>query len=355
MIKVGIIGANGYTGAELLRILCNHAGAEVVMVTSRKYEGVMVSDVFGSLINKCALKFEAMDIAKVSQKCDVVFTALPHGVSMKVVPQLIEAGLKVIDLSGDFRYKDYNVYEKWYGLEHVSRELLEKSVYGLCEINREQIKNAQLIGNPGCYTTCSIMALAPMIARGVIKREGIVIDAKSGVTGAGRVEDIAYNFNEVLGNMLSYKAGVHRHVSEIEEQISYAAGADNADSIKLMFAPHLVPMKRGIFATIYADLSDSALQNGLTVDDILEEYRKYYIGSKFVRVYPKGRLPQVHNVVGTNCFDVGVVKDERLGKLVIIACIDNLVKGAAGQAVQNMNLMYNLEESTGLESVGLYV
>lgn len=345
MIKAGILGATGYAGSELVRLLSQHGGVELAMVTSKSFEGQKMSEVYPALCGVCDLVLESPEPETVAQKCDLVFTALPHGASKEVIPRLYELGLKIIDLSGDYRYNDPAVYELWYKQPHSSPELLKESVYGLPELHREEIKKSSLIGNPGCYTTCSILGLAPLVAAGVIETKNIIIDAKSGVSGAGRALAIDYHFCECTENMKAYKVATHRHTSEIEQELSLLAGQD----IMLSFTPHLVPMKRGIFATIYANLKAPK-----TKAELMQLYHSFYDNEAFIRLYDEG-LPESNHVSGSNFVDIGLCVDERLNRVIVISAIDNLVKGAAGQAVQNMNLLFGLPENQGLCGAGFYL
>ncbi len=345
MIRVGILGATGYAGIELVRILSSHKEVNITMLVSQTYKGMKISEVYPSLKGIIDLPCEELDAKKAAENCDVVFTALPHGASKEVIPELYEKGLTVIDLSGDFRYNDKDVYSAWYGQEHSSPELLYVSVYGLPELHREEIKKTRLVGNPGCYTTCSIMGLAPLLATGAVETKNIIIDAKSGVSGAGRGLGLDYHFCECTENMKAYKIGTHRHTSEIEQELSIVAG----EEITLSFTPHLIPMKRGILATIYANL-----KKPYTKAELLDMVKDFYKDEYFVRIYDKG-LPETNHVAGSNFVDIGLEVDERLGRVVIVSAIDNLIKGAAGQAVQNMNLIFGFEETEGLKNAGQYL
>ena len=346
MINVGVLGATGYAGIETVRLLAAHPEVNIKKLISRSFAGQKISDVYQNLKGICDITCEELDIDDVAESCDLVFTALPHGASKSVIPELFEKGLKIIDLSGDFRYNDPEAYEKWYGEKHSAPELLKKSVYGLCELHREEIKRFRLIGNPGCYTTCSILALAPIVASGKADSRSIIIDAKSGVTGAGRSAALPNLFCEVNESLKAYKVAAHRHTSEIEQELSILAGED----IQLSFTPHLVPMQRGIFATCYINLTQK-----LTAEEAVGLYRKFYSGSEFVHIYDAGTLPEIKHVSGSNYAAVGIVIDERLNRAVIVSCIDNLIKGAAGQAVQNMNLICGLDEGLGLRAAGMYL
>ncbi len=344
-IRVGILGATGYAGIELVRLLLSHPETEITYIVSNSYVGKKISEVYPHL--RCVFDMECsgLDVAMAKEKCDVVFTALPHGASKEVIPDLYNAGLRIIDLSGDFRYDDVKVYEEWYGDSHPAPEILEKAVYGLPELHREKIKTTNIIGNPGCYTTCSILGLAPLLAKGLCETKNIIIDAKSGVTGAGRGLAAAYHFCECADTMKAYKIATHRHTSEIEQELSNVSG----EKIVLSFTPHLVPMKRGIFATCYANLKEYK-----SAEELTAVYKEFYKDEQFVRVY-EGTLPESHYVTGSNFVDIGVSVDKRLNRAVVISCIDNLIKGAAGQAVQNLNIMFGLAENTGLERVGYYM
>ena len=345
MIKAAVLGATGYAGIELVRLLTNHPEVSIEVLGSQSFSGQKISDVYPNLKGILDKECESVDIDKVAE-CDVAFTALPHGASKDVIPSIIEKGVKVIDLSGDFRYDDIKVYEKWYGQEHSSPELLKESVYGMPELYRDKIKGARLIGNPGCYTTCSILGAYPLLKSGIGNSENIIIDAKSGVTGAGRGLSQQVHFCECTENMKAYKVATHRHTSEIEQELSHAAGED----IMLSFTPHLAPMKRGIFATCYINLNGKH-----TTEEIVDMYKEFYKGEQFVDVYDAGTLPEIKNVVGSNRVGIGIVVDERLNRAVIISCLDNLIKGAAGQAIQNMNIMYGLPENMGLENIAAYL
>ncbi len=345
MIKAAILGATGYAGVELVRLLTNHPEVSVEVLGSRSFSGQKISDIYGNFRHILEKECEETDLDKAAE-CDVAFTALPHGASKEVIPALIERGLKVIDLSGDFRYDDPAVYAEWYGQEHSSPELLAESVYGLCELYRDKVRTARLVGNPGCYTTCSILGAYPLLASGAGSNENIIIDAKSGVTGAGRGLTQQVHFCECTENMKAYKIAKHRHTSEIEQELSKAAGKRTLVS----FTPHLIPVKRGILSTIYINLKKQ-----LSTSEVLDIYREFYKDEFFVRVMDEGVLPETKNVAGSNFVDIGAVVDERLGRAVIVSAVDNIVKGAAGQAVQNMNLMFGFDEKTGLKNAGFYL
>lgn len=345
MIKTAVLGATGYAGVELVRILTNHPEAKIEILGSHSFAGKPISDIYQNFRHVLETECTEVDLDKVA-KCDIAFTALPHGASKEVIPALIERGLKVIDLSGDYRYDDVAVYEEWYGEKHSSPELLKESVYGLPELHREKIKNARLIGNPGCYTTCSILGAAPLLANKIAETKNIIIDAKSGVTGAGRTTSLPYTFCECTENSKAYKVATHRHTSEIEQELSNIAN----EPIMLSFTPHLIPQKRGILATIYVNLTRPS-----SAEELTEMYKDFYKNEFFVRVKEAGELPETKHVAGSNFADIGVVYDKRLQRAVVVSAIDNIVKGAAGQAVQNMNLLFGLDEKTGLANPGFYL
>lgn len=345
MIKAAVLGATGYAGIELVRILSAHPETELEILGSQSFDGQPIADVYANFNHVLDMNCEKLDLDKAA-KCDVAFTALPHGASKDVIPSLIEKGLKVIDLSGDFRYDDVEVYEKWYGQEHSAPELLKESVYGMPELYREKIKTARLIGNPGCYTTCSILGAYPILDSRLGSSENIIVDAKSGVTGAGRGLGLAYHFCECTENTKAYKVATHRHTSEIEQELSKAAGKE----VMISFTPHLIPQKRGILATIYVNLNKKC-----TTEELVDLYKEFYKDEYFVRVKDAGKLPETKHVAGSNFVDIGMVVDERLNRAVIVSAIDNIFKGAAGQAVQNMNLLFGLDEKTGIANAGFYL
>lgn len=338
MIRAGIIGGTGYTGAELVRFLSFHPDVKISCITSRQYSGRIFSELYPSLRTIADLKIEEFDPDKTADKCDVVFTALPHKIPMEIIPGLLESGVKVVDLSADFRFRSKDSYEQYY-CEHKALKYLEKSVYGLCEINHEKIMGASLIGNPGCYPTCSLLGLLPLVKSGKIKSDDIVIDAKSGVSGAGRGLSIGTHFCEVDEGFKAYKVMAHRHRPEIEEKISEASGGTAA----VCFTPHLIPAVRGMLATIYAKSFGAVSENELR--GILSDF---YKDSRFVRILPEGEFPNIKDVAGTNFCDIGLKLDADSGRIVIVSVIDNLVKGASGQAIQNMNIMFGLSEEKGL-------
>lgn len=345
MIKAAVLGATGYAGIELVRLLTNHPDVEIEILGSKSFAGEPISNVYQSFRHILELECEEVDPDRAA-KCDIAFTALPHGASKSVIPSLLERGLKVIDLSGDYRYDDAKVYEEWYGEKHSSPELLAESVYGLPELHREKIKKARLIGNPGCYTTCSILGAAPLLANKIGKTKNIIIDAKSGVTGAGRTSALPYSFCECTENSKAYKVASHRHTSEIEQELSNIAG----ERIILSFTPHLIPQKRGILSTIYVNLNRPS-----STEELTEMYKEYYKDEFFVRVKDAGELPETKHTAGSNFVDIGITYDKRLQRAVVVSALDNIVKGAAGQAVQNMNLLFGLDETTGLNNPAFYL
>ena len=345
MIKAGIIGATGYAGAEIVRLLMGHPEVEIKWYGSRSYIDQRYADIYRNMFQIVEDVCKDDNLDKLAEEVDVIFTATPQGFCASVINEEILSKVKVIDLSADFRIKDVKTYEKWYGIEHKSPEYIKEAVYGLCEINREDIKKARLVANPGCYTTCSILSLYPLVKEGLIDPSTIIIDAKSGTSGAGRGAKMDNLFCEVNENMKAYGVATHRHTPEIEEQLGYAAG----EEIILNFTPHLVPMNRGILVTAYASLKEK-----VSYETVRAAYDKYYEKEKFVRVLDKDVCPQTKWVEGSNYVDVNFKIDERTGRVIVMGALDNLVKGAAGQAVQNMNLVFGLEESTGLDLVPMF-
>ncbi len=343
MVKASVVGATGYAGAELMRLLTAHQQVTVMHAISKSFAGQKMSDVYPSFFSS-DYSLEELDYDSVAKDSDIVFTCLPHGASAETAAQLLARGVKVIDLSGDFRYNDISVYESWYKVKHAAPELLAESVYGMPELYRERIKKARLIGNPGCYTTCSILAVYPLLKAGIIESGGIIIDAKSGVTGAGRSEKLANSFCEVDESIKAYGVATHRHTSEIEQELGLAAGMEVAVS----FTPHLLPVKRGILSTIYL-----TPKTGVTEADIVAAYAMYK-DEPYVQV-TGSRLPELKHVNGSNNCAIGYVLDQRVNRLIVVSCLDNLIKGAAGQAVQNMNLVCGFEETAGLNNTGWYL
>ena len=350
MIKVGIIGSTGYAGAELVRILLNHKEAEIVWYGSRSYVDQDYAAVYRNMFELVEDKCLDDNIAELAEQVDVIFTATPQGYLAGVLTEDILNKVKVVDLSADYRIKDVATYEKWYGIEHKSPQFIEEAVYGLCEINREDIKGKRLVANPGCYTTCSILTAYPMVKEGMIDVNTLIVDAKSGTSGAGRGAKLPNLFCEVNENMKAYGVASHRHTPEIEEQLGYACG----EQILINFTPHLVPMNRGILVTEYATLKKKADGTYPTYEEVKAVYDKYYKEETFVRVLPKGECPETKWVEGSNFVDVNFVIDERTGRIIMMGALDNLVKGAAGQAVQNMNLIFGLPENEGLMMVPMF-
>ena len=345
MIKVGIIGSTGYAGGELVRILTGHKDAEIVWYGSRSYIDKKYADVYQNMFRIVDAKCMDDNMEELAEMADVIFTATPQGLCASLVNEDILSKTKIVDLSADFRIKDVCVYEKWYNIEHKSPQFIEEAVYGLCEINRGDVKKARLVANPGCYTTCSILTAYPLAKEGLIDMKTLIVDAKSGTSGAGRGAKLPNLFCEVNENMKAYGIASHRHTPEIEEQLSYASGED----VVINFTPHLVPMNRGILATEYA-----TLKKNVTYDEVRAVYDKYYKNEKFIRVLDEGVFPETKWVEGSNYVDINFKIDPRTNRIIMIGAIDNLVKGAAGQAVQNMNLMFGLDEAEGLNLVPMF-
>ena len=345
MIKVGIIGSTGYAGQELVRLLLQHKEAEIVWYGSRSYVDEKFSAVFGNMFQIVENVCKGDDLHELSKQADVIFTATPQGYLASVLDEEILSNCKVIDLSADFRIKDVDVYEKWYGIEHKSKQFIGEAVYGLCELNREKIKGARLIANPGCYPTCSTLSIYPLLKEGIIDGNTVIIDAKSGTSGAGRSAKVANLYCEVNENIKAYGVATHRHTPEIEEQLGYAAGYP----IHINFTPHLVPMNRGILVTAYA-----SLKKEVTYEEVKAIYDAYYGKEQFVRVLDKDVCPETKWVEGSNYVDVNFKLDPRTNRVIMMGAMDNLVKGAAGQAVQNMNLMFGFAENEGLQGVPMF-
>ena len=350
MIKAGIIGATGYAGGELVRLLLQHKEVEIKWYGSRSYIDQKYASVYGNmfqLVEDTCLDDNMEELAK---QVDVIFTATPQGFCASVINDSILNRTKIIDLSADFRIKDVSVYEKWYGITHKAPQYIKEAVYGLCEINREKTKGARLVANPGCYTTCSILTAYPLVKEGLIDPQTLIIDAKSGTSGAGRGAKVNNLYCEVNENIKAYGVATHRHTPEIEEQLGYAAGKE----ILVNFTPHLVPMNRGILVTEYATLTKKADGSLPTYEEIRAVYDKYYADEYFVRVLEKNVCPETKWVEGSNFVDVNFKIDERTGRIIMMGALDNIVKGAAGQAVQNMNLMFGLDEKEGQELVPMF-
>lgn len=339
MLRIGIIGVSGYTGVELARILAGHPKVEITVATSRQYEGKSLADVYPNLRNCINLTCENPGSGELARRADFFFTAVPHKTAMDIVPPLLAAGKKVVDLSADYRLDDVKVYEQWYQ-HHTSSELLGEAVYGLPELYREQIRHCRLAANPGCYPTSVILGLAPLLREKLIDPDTLIIDSKSGTSGAGRSASVATLFCEVADGFRPYKAGgTHRHIPEMEQELGRLAGR----SLTVSFTPHLLPISRGILSTMYARLAAD-----VDLGEAHALYRRTYDGERFVRVCPMGSLPATQHVRGSNFCDIGLVLDCRTGRIIVMSAIDNIVKGAAGQAVQNMNLMNGFVETAGL-------
>lgn len=350
MIKAGIIGATGYAGNELVRILMGHKEVEIKWYGSRSYTGQKYASVYQNMfqIADAVCMDDHMD--ELAGQVDVIFTATPQGFLAGVLTEELLKKTKIIDLSADYRIKDVSVYEEWYQMEHKSPQFISEAVYGLCEINRKKIKETRLVANPGCYTTCSILTAYPLMKEGLIDPDTLIIDAKSGTSGAGRGAKLPNLYCEVNENIKAYGVTTHRHTPEIEEQLSYAAGKE----IKVNFTPHLVPMNRGILVTEYASLVRKMDGRLPTYEEIKSVYNKYYEREPFIRVLEKDICPETKWVEGSNYVDINFKIDERTGRIVLMGALDNLVKGAAGQAVQNMNILFGLEETEGLKLVPMF-
>lgn len=350
MVKVGIIGATGYAGNELVRLLMGHKDVEIKWYGSRSYIDKKYAEVYQNMFEIVEDTCLDDNMEELASQVNVIFTATPQGFLAGVLTEEILSKVKIIDLSADFRIKDVKTYEKWYKIEHKSPQFIEEAVYGLCEINRDKVKGARLVANPGCYTTCSILTAYPLVKEGMIDPDTLIIDAKSGTSGAGRGAKLPNLFCEVNENMKAYGVTNHRHTPEIEEQLGYAAGKE----IVVNFTPHLVPMNRGILATEYATLNKKADGTLPTYEEVKAVYDKYYKKEKFVRVLEKDVCPETKWVEGSNYVDVNFKIDERTGRIVMMGALDNLVKGAAGQAIQNMNLLFGFDEAEGLNLVPMF-
>jgi N-acetyl-gamma-glutamyl-phosphate reductase len=341
MIKAGIVGGTGYTGVELLRLLAAHPDVDLQVITSRSEAGMPVAEMFPNLRGHVDLAFSAPD-ARVLQSCDVVFFATPNGTAMTMARELLDAGVRVIDLAADFRIKDLAVWETWYGMQHACPELVAEAVYGLPEVNREAIRNARLVANPGCYPTAVTLGFLPLVEQGLVSLDGLVADAKSGVSGAGRKAAVGMLLAEVEGSFKAYGVPGHRHLPEIRQNLAVAAGKD----VGLTFVPHLLPMIRGIHATLYARLA-------VTSTDLQALFMERYAGEPFVDVLPPGSHPETRSVRGNNVCRIAVHRPQDSDTVVVLSIIDNLVKGAAGQAVQNMNVMFGRKETMGLDAIAV--
>lgn len=345
MIKVAVVGASGYAGGELLRILLGHKEVEVVAVTSESSAGKHIAALFPNLGRLCNLTLEKMDATTIAEKASFVFLAVPHKEAMDAAAQFVGVGTRVIDLSADLRFRDARVYEDWYEVEHSQPALCYMAAYGLPELHRDAIRTARVVGNPGCYPTGALLALAPLVKEGLVELDSIIIDSKSGVSGAGRKPGAMYHYPEANESITAYKIGKHRHTPEIEQELSNMAG----EATIVSFTPHLTPMTRGILTTAYAKMKKYK-----GPDTLLAMYAKFYRKDFFVRVLGKGNYPTVSAVRGSNFCDIGLYSDLRTNRVVVTSAIDNLVKGAAGQAVQNFNIMLGFEETEGLKHLGMY-
>ncbi|MCX7771600.1 MAG: N-acetyl-gamma-glutamyl-phosphate reductase [Clostridia bacterium] len=347
MLKLGIIGATGYVGAEVVRLLSLRKDIEITTVVSNSFVGQPFSSVYPSLRGLFDKPCDALDIEQIAQKADFFITALPHGVSTGVIPALLAKGKRVIDHSADFRFRDVKVYEKWYKASHPAPELNSEAVYGLPELYRDKIKAAKLVADPGCYPTCCILGIAPALSKKLISPQGIIIDAVSGISGAGRKSELPYSFCENDDNFKAYGVANHRHTPEIEQELTAIAG----EEVIISFTPHLAPMKRGMLATSYLTLTEK----GLTTQEANELYKEYYKDETFVRVLPVGQLPETKFVTGSNYIDISVTVDPRTNRLVVVSALDNLGKGSASQAVQSLNIMAGFNETEGLLAPALYL
>ena len=344
MIKIGIAGASGYTGLELIRLLVGHPGAELTVLTSETFQGQNIAEVFPSLNGIVDLELRPLD-NNIAKDCQVLFLALPHTMAMSKLPDYLQSDCKIIDLSADYRLKDPKAYTDWYSVTHTNPELLEKAVYGLPELHRQAIQSAQLVANPGCYPTSVVLALAPLLKTDWVDLGSIISDSKSGVSGAGRKPSLTSHFAEVNEGISPYGLADHRHTPEMEQELSALAGK----SVRLTFSPHLVPMTRGMLSTVYINLNQA-----ITDEKLVEHYRSFYKGENFIRVLNPGKFASSHHVLSSNFCDIGLKVDSRNQRLIITSALDNLIKGASGQAVQNMNIMLGLDEKTGLMAPAIF-
>ncbi|TVY09347.1 N-acetyl-gamma-glutamyl-phosphate reductase [Paenibacillus cremeus] len=344
-LRAAIVGSTGYGGVELIRLLLTHPNVAITSVISSSSAGAPIADGFPHLNQIMTDTLDAVDVELIRGKADVVFLATPHGVAAELAPKFLDAGMKVIDISGDFRLTSGEVYEKWYKHKPADPAYVEKAVYGLCEVFGEEVRGAEFISNPGCFPTATLLGLAPLAAKGWIDLKSIIVDAKSGVSGAGRGLSLSSHFSEINENFLAYKVNKHQHTPEIEQVLGRLAG----EEVVMTFTTHLVPMTRGILSTIYVNLNATRSE-----DEIRELYRSYYEGRRFVRIREQGKYPATKEVTGSNYCDIGMSLDPRTGRLTVISVIDNVVKGAAGQAVQNLNLLMGWDEATGLAFTPVY-
>lgn len=344
-MKVSIIGTTGYGGAELIRFLQHHPHLEIATLYAYSKEGMNISEVFPHLNGVRKESLKAIDVDRIAEETDLVFFATPSGISSKLAPDILDRGVKVIDLSGDFRLHTQEMYQEWYGKEGTDSPWLQKAVYGLSEWARDQVREATLIANPGCYPTATLLGLIPLLKKGIIDPNTVIVDAKSGVSGAGRGLSPATHFSEVNDSISAYKVGRHQHIPEMEQVASEFAG----EKVTLSFTPHLVPMTRGILSVIYASLTE-----GIEANQLQKWYEEVYADAPFVRIREAGSHPKTKEVYGSNYCDIAVHVEERTGRVIILSVIDNLVKGAAGQAIQNANLMLGIPEETGLPMVPIF-
>jgi N-acetyl-gamma-glutamyl-phosphate reductase len=344
MVKVGIAGASGYTGLELIRLLVQHPNVELAILTSETFQGQNIAEVFPSLHGVIDLELRPLD-DNIAKECDVLFLALPHTTAMSRLPGYLQSDCKVIDLSADYRLKDPTSYPDWYSVTHTHPELLEQAVYGLPELHRQAIQSARFIANPGCYPTSVILALAPLLKTGWVDLDSIISDSKSGVSGAGRKPSLTTHYAEVNEGISPYGLADHRHTPEMEQEISILAGKP----VRVTFSPHLIPMTRGMLSTVYINLNQP-----LTDENLVEHYREFYKDESFIRVLNPGKFASSHHVLSSNFCDIGLKVDLRNQRLIITSAIDNLIKGASGQAVQNMNIMLGLNEKTGLMAPAIF-
>lgn len=344
-LKVAVIGGSGYAGAELVRLVLGHPRLELTYVTSTRHEGKRLSSLYPNLSKQTTLTYERFSAAESVEKAELFLVALPHGRSMDIIPQILEGASGVVDLGGDFRLSDAQMYKDWYGFSHINPDYLGKAVYGLPEINREAIAKASLVANPGCYPTSVILALAPLAKGGHIGLEAVLVDSKSGISGAGRQAKPHLHFPAVNENLSAYSVSGHQHIPEMEEQLSVLGDS----LVKITFVPHLVPMTRGVFSTVYLERPGN-----MTVEELVQLYEDFYSGAPFVNVLEGGCLPGTKDVTGSNYCHLGLSVDARTGKVVILSVLDNLVKGAAGQAIQNLNLMAGFDEEEGLKGIAVH-
>ncbi|MFQ3548402.1 MAG: N-acetyl-gamma-glutamyl-phosphate reductase [Armatimonadota bacterium] len=348
MLRVGVIGASGYAGAELVRYLILHPSVEITYLASSTYDNKPLSDAFPSFLGFDLPICKEYNAKEAVDCADFFFTAQGNGVGMQIIPELIENGKKVVDIPADFRIKDPNIYKHYYKMEHTAIDLLKEAVYGLCELHSLDIVDARLVANPGCYSTCSILALAPLAAKNIVDVNTIIVDAKSGVSGAGRSKpSVSSMYCEINEGFKAYAVATHRHTAEIEQELSEQSGK----VVSVNFTPHLIPMNRGILTTSYACMNEDSL---MTTQELIELYKKFYLGCTFIRILDEGEQPNTKNVFGTNFCHIGIVVDSRTKRVIVTSAIDNMGKGAAGQAVQNMNIMFGLDETTGLMIPAVY-